>query len=40
MSHEPDGIIDFGATPWTFSGTSGDANTDALLTGQKWFDPD
>ena len=40
MSHEPDGIIDFGATPWTPSGTSGDPNTDALLTGQKWFDPD
>jgi serralysin len=40
MPHEPDGVIDFGATPHsTFTTGNGDTNTDALLIGRRWVDP-
>lgn len=41
MPHEPDGVIDFGATPITvFTTSSGNANVDGLLAGAKWTNRD
>ncbi|WP_118133577.1 M10 family metallopeptidase C-terminal domain-containing protein [Oceanicella sp. SM1341] len=40
MAHEPDGVIDFGATPdSTFTVGSGNQAIDGLLSGSKWTDP-
>lgn|GEM_PF-1657818 len=39
-AQEPDSVLDFGATPATTVGTSGFQNTDALIRGLKWVDPD
>ncbi|WP_170317718.1 M10 family metallopeptidase [Paroceanicella profunda] len=37
MAHEPDGVIDYGATPYTsFTVGSGDQDTDGLLAGARW----
>ncbi len=39
MAHEPDGVIDYGATPHTdFTTTSSDQNINGLLYGKKWTD--
>ncbi|WP_118132726.1 M10 family metallopeptidase [Oceanicella sp. SM1341] len=39
MPHEPDGVIDYGATPYTsFTVGTGDQNTDGLLVGARWTD--
>ncbi len=36
MPHEPDGVIDYGATPAQAAVLSGDTNTDALIIGSRW----
>ncbi|MBT8167129.1 CHRD domain-containing protein, partial [Falsiruegeria litorea] len=40
MAHEPDGVLDNGATPSTAVTLSGVTNIDAQLTGRKWTDYD
>lgn len=40
MAHEPDGVIDFGATPFSNVAASGDVNIDGVLQGVKWTNAD
>jgi serralysin len=38
MAHEPDSIFDYGATPYSYIGFSGETHIDALVSNYKWAD--